>query len=130
MRGLADAGCSSISGSMPMELIDRCANLMGEVEGAEIVWHTFSDTVHKMEDPSQFEWVHGGTSFSEVDRFVMEQEDLPDAILIVTDGYAPVIEPTWADLAIWLITEGGDTWPENHGMTTIVTDIPAQDVAA
>ena len=38
----------------------------------------------------------------------------PDAVVVLTDGYAPPVTPAEPDKWIWLITEGGDEWPERH----------------
>ena len=37
-----------------------------------------------------------------------------DVVIMVTDGYAPAVSPAQPDRWIWLITDGGDDWPERR----------------
>jgi hypothetical protein len=41
-------------------------------------------------------------------------DEHPDAVIMVTDGHAPAIAPAEPDKWIWLITPGGDDWPERR----------------
>ena len=45
-------------------------------------------------------------------------------MIVCTDGYAPAITPSQPDRWVWLITEGGDPWPERHDvpMDTVIID--------
>jgi hypothetical protein len=120
-------GFIDTSGSMPEDLVNRCLALAGEIEGCETKWHTFATSVVESPDPTIITYDRGGTDFTAIDKFIMEAEDIPDCILIITDGHAPPIWPSWSEEAIWVITENGSTWMED-AMTTIVSDIPSSDV--
>lgn len=64
----------------------------------------------------------GGTSFQAVADYVEGRtevrgarfEERADAIVVLTDGFAPHITPAEPDKWIWLITQGGDDWPERR----------------
>ena len=112
------------SGSIPREMVDRMAAVTGRVDGCEIKYHSFTTEVIPMDSLDEFKYASGGTSFHCIDEYVMAQDELPDSIIIVTDGYAPEIIPSWAHLAIWVVTEDGSPWMRDHGMETVVTDIP------
>lgn len=117
------------SGSIPQELVERFSNLVGQISGCTVKWHTFTTEVVPLEEsPTEFKYDRGGTSFIAIDEYLQAQDEIPDCVLIVTDGYAPKIQPSWADNAVWVITEDGDPWPIDYGMECVVTDIPAQDV--
>jgi predicted metal-dependent peptidase len=114
------------SGSVPEAAVRDAHALVGEVPDAEAKFYNFT-TVVTENTADEIRYDRGGTDFGCIDEHVMAQDEMPDAIIIVTDGYAPAINPTWADRAIWLIAEGGDMWPLNYGMNTIEMDLPKAD---
>ena len=95
--------------------------VVGRIDGVEAHWLSFDGAVMPFK-PGERVRGGGGTSFqivadylegrSEIDgrRF----EERPDAVVVLTDGYAPPITPAEPDKWIWLITEGGDDWPERR----------------
>lgn len=115
------------SGSMSAEILNRISKMIGMIENAEPEWIAFDAVAwpFNLGEPLQG---GGGTSFSSIVDYINdEMEEEPDAIIVVTDGYAPRIEPALRDRWIWLITEGGDPWPQEVGMHCIqVDDFSAQ----
>ncbi|QKV98079.1 hypothetical protein HUT19_38285 [Streptomyces sp. NA02950] len=109
------------SGSMPQPVVDWITSLVGRTEGVESHWLSFDGTVMPF---APGERVHGGggTSFQSVVDYVEGRlavngrrfEERADAVIMVTDGYAPAVTPERPDRWIWLITDGGDDWPERH----------------
>ena len=121
------------SGSMQQEVLDRVASLIGELDNIEIEWHSFDGEVWPFELGEGFKG-GGGTSFQIIDDHLSDGgvkhgaqdpccEDDQDFVLVITDGYAPQIVPTDPDKWIWLVTPGGDAWPEAAGMSCRVIDI-------
>jgi hypothetical protein len=110
------------SGSMS-SLYDRIGKTIGNIAGSTIRWFTFDTDVYEIK-PGEGIRGGGGTDFGCIDKFVSEQEAMPDLVIVLTDGFAPPINPMWGHLAIWLITMGGDMWPMDHGMECIETDVP------
>ncbi|MBC9713598.1 hypothetical protein H9Y04_13570 [Streptomyces sp. TRM66268-LWL] len=109
------------SGSMPDEVIDWLTTLVGEIDGVEAHWLAFDAEVWPFE-PGQRVLGGGGTSFQAVVDYVEGRttidgrpfDERPDAVVVLTDGYAPPVTPADPDAWIWLITEGGHDWPETH----------------
>ncbi|GAA4078052.1 DUF2201 family putative metallopeptidase [Actinomadura miaoliensis] len=109
------------SGSMPDSVVDWLTTLVGRTDGVESHWLSFDGVVRPFV-PGERVTGGGGTDFQnvvdyaegrlEVDGKRFEAE--PDAIIMVTDGYAPHVTPADPDRWIWLITDGGDDWPERH----------------
>ncbi|GAA3734108.1 hypothetical protein GCM10022225_15560 [Plantactinospora mayteni] len=109
------------SGSMPDRVVEWLTTLVGQTDGVESHWLSFDGRVTPFV-PGERVTGGGGTNFQnvvdyaegrvEVDgkRFELE----PDAIIMVTDGYAPAVTPAQPDRWIWLITDDGDDWPERH----------------
>lgn len=120
------------SGSITPELVKRFTALMGSVAGARIRWFSFDAKVYDLgvsegpvTDVTEIQG-GGGTDFAPLMDKVAELEDEPDAIIVLTDGYAQPIRPVNAERWIWLITPGGSTWSADAGMETVVIDeIPA-----
>lgn len=114
------------SGSMPDRVVDWLTDLVGRIDGVEAHWLSFDAVVMPFEPGGR---VHGGggTSFQAVADYVEGRTEVngrrcevsPDAVVMLTDGYAPPITPAEPDKWIWLITEGGHEWPDSH--------IPAMD---
>lgn len=120
------------SGSMQSEVLDSVSAMIGELDNIEIEWHSFDGEVWPFNVGEGFRG-GGGTSFQIIDDHVQEGglkqgskeaccEDDLDFVLVVTDGYAPHITPVDPDMWIWLVTPGGDSWPENAGMSCRVID--------
>jgi hypothetical protein len=108
------------SGSMPQQVIDWLTELVGQIDGVEAHWISFDAVVMPFK-PGERVYGGGGTSFQSVADYVEGAgvdgsglDVVPDAVLVLTDGYAPHITPAEPDKWIWLITEGGDDWPEHH----------------
>ncbi|GAA1960857.1 hypothetical protein [Catenulispora subtropica] len=111
------------SGSMPDPVLDWISSLVGQLDGVEAHWLSFDGVVAPFE-PGQSLVGGGGTSFQVVadylegrtpaDRDGEVFDETLDAVIMVTDGFAPHITPAEPDKWIWLITEHGDDWPEHH----------------
>ncbi|MEU6982214.1 hypothetical protein ABZ946_02130 [Streptomyces sp. NPDC046324] len=109
------------SGSMPDHVVDWLTELVGGIDGVEAHWLSFDAVVMPFR-PGERVFGGGGTSFQVVADYVEGRtlvdgrpfEETPDAVVMLTDGYAPPITPAEPDKWIWLITEGGDDWPDSH----------------
>ncbi|MEU5978870.1 hypothetical protein [Streptomyces sp. NPDC047315] len=109
------------SGSMPDAVVRWLTELVGGIDGVEAHWLSFDAEVLPFR-PGERVYGGGGTSFQAVADYVEGRtavDGLPfgvaaDAVVVLTDGYAPHITPAEPDKWIWLITEGGDDWPEAH----------------
>ncbi|CCK26083.1 hypothetical protein BN159_1704 [Streptomyces davaonensis JCM 4913] len=109
------------SGSMPHRVITWLTELVGRIDGVQAHWLSFDGVVMPF-TPGERVYGGGGTSFQVVADYVEGRtevrgrrfEETPDAVVVLTDGYAPPITPAEPDKWIWLITEGGDEWPERH----------------
>ncbi|MEV0171584.1 hypothetical protein AB0I00_10755 [Streptomyces sp. NPDC050803] len=109
------------SGSMPRHVITWLTELVGRIDGVEAHWLSFDGVVMPFR-PGERVYGGGGTSFGAVADYVEGRtevngrrfEQTPDAVVVLTDGYAPPITPAEPEKWIWLITEGGSEWPETH----------------
>ncbi|MBE8516290.1 hypothetical protein ILP97_01960 [Amycolatopsis sp. H6(2020)] len=109
------------SGSMPAAVVDWMTELVGGIDGVQAHWLAFDGVVMPFR-PGEPVLGGGGTSFQAVVDYVegrstVEEryfEERPDAVVMLTDGYAPPVTPAEPDRWIWLITEGGDDWPDAH----------------
>ncbi|MEV0738410.1 hypothetical protein AB0I51_21085 [Streptomyces sp. NPDC050549] len=109
------------SGSMPQHVITWLTELVGRIDGVEAHWLSF-DAVVMPFTPGERVHGGGGTSFQAVADYVEGRTEVngrrfdvtPDAVVMLTDGYAPPISPAEPDKWIWLITEGSSEWPETH----------------
>ncbi|GAA2748431.1 DUF2201 family putative metallopeptidase [Kitasatospora cinereorecta] len=110
------------SGSMPGHVVEWLTELVGRIDGVEAHWLSFDGVVMPFR-PGERVYGGGGTSFQAVADHVEGRsptadgrpfEERPDAVIVLTDGYAPHITPAEPDKWIWLITEGGDDWPDHH----------------
>ncbi|MER5864862.1 hypothetical protein [Kitasatospora sp. NPDC002040] len=109
------------SGSMPARVVDWLAVLVGRIDGVVAHWLSFDGTVMPFR-PGERVHGGGGTSFQVVADYVEGRTagpggpfaENPDAVVVVTDGFAPPITPAEPEKWIWLITDDGDDWPEHH----------------
>jgi hypothetical protein len=109
------------SGSMPDSVVDWLTTLVGQTDGVESHWLSFDGVVAPFV-PGERVIGGGGTDFQNVVDYAEGRlevngkrfETEPDAIIVVTDGYAPRVTPAEPDRWIWLITDNGDDWPERH----------------
>jgi hypothetical protein len=102
------------SGSMPDSVVDWLTTLVGQIDGVRAHWLSFDAVVMPFK-PGERVLGGGGTSFQGVvDHAEQVLEDGVDAVIVVTDGYAPVVRPAEPEKWIWLIVDGGDTWPERQ----------------
>ncbi|MDX3071231.1 DUF2201 family putative metallopeptidase [Streptomyces sp. MI02-7b] len=109
------------SGSMPSSVVDWLTELVGRIDGVEAHWLSFDGVVMPFA-PGERVYGGGGTSFQVVADYVEGRsevrgrrfEERPDAVIVLTDGWAPHITPAEPDKWIWLITQGGDDWPDSH----------------
>ncbi|MFG1997858.1 hypothetical protein ACGFNU_01770 [Spirillospora sp. NPDC048911] len=109
------------SGSMPDSVVEWLTTLVGRTDGVESHWLSFDGVVMPFV-PGERVTGGGGTDFQnvvdyaegglEVDGKRFEEE--PDAVIMVTDGYAPHVTPADPGRWIWLITDDGDDWPDRH----------------
>ncbi|WP_406443494.1 hypothetical protein OHB00_43700 [Streptomyces sp. NBC_00631] len=109
------------SGSMPDQVVDWLTRLVGRIDGVTAHWLSFDAVVMPFR-PGERVYGGGGTSFQAVADYVEGRTEVagrrcevtPDAVVVLTDGYAPPITPAEPEKWIWLITQGGDDWPETH----------------
>lgn len=109
------------SGSMPSSVVGWMTELVGGIDGVQAHWLAFDGVVMPFR-PGEPVLGGGGTSFQAVVDYVEGRstvdekyfEERPDAVVVLTDGYAPHVTPAEPDKWIWLITEGGDDWPDAH----------------
>ncbi|MEO3868760.1 hypothetical protein ABGB18_08025 [Nonomuraea sp. B12E4] len=109
------------SGSMSQDVVDWLTTLVGQTEGVQTHWLSFDGEVMPFV-PGERVRGGGGTNFQNVVDYAEGRlkingeafDERADAVIMVTDGYAPHVTPADPDRWIWLITEGGDTWPDAH----------------
>ncbi|MGW2937481.1 DUF2201 family putative metallopeptidase [Streptomyces sp. NPDC001156] len=109
------------SGSMPDHVIRWLTELVGRIDGVEAHWLSFDAVVMPFR-PGARVYGGGGTSFQVVADYVEGRTEVngrrfdvtPDAVVVLTDGYAAPITPAEPEKWIWLITQGGNEWPETH----------------
>lgn len=109
------------SGSMPDAVVEWLTTLVGQTDGVESHWLAFDGVVTPFV-PGERVAGGGGTNFQNVVDYAEGRAEVngkrldvePDAIIMVTDGYAPPVAPADPDRWIWLITDGGDDWPDRH----------------
>ncbi|WP_330275485.1 hypothetical protein OG205_07375 [Lentzea sp. NBC_00516] len=109
------------SGSMPSSVVEWMTDLVGGIDGVRAHWLAFDGVVMPFR-PGEPVLGGGGTSFQAVVDHVEGRsmvngehfEEQPDAVIMLTDGHAPPVTPAEPDKWIWLITEGGDDWPDHH----------------
>ncbi|MEU1183347.1 hypothetical protein ABZ464_38060 [Streptomyces sp. NPDC005820] len=109
------------SGSMPDHVVRWLTDLVGRIDGVAAHWLSFDGVVMPFR-PGERVYGGGGTSFQAVADYVEGRtevkgrrfDETPDAVVVLTDGYAPAITPAEPGKWIWLITEGGSEWPETH----------------
>lgn len=101
------------SGSMPDGVVEWLSELVGRIDGVEAEWVSFDAVVNPFR-PGEAMYGGGGTDFGAVQRHVEARDEPADAVIVVTDGYAEPITPAEPGKWIWLITPGGEEWPERH----------------
>ncbi|MFD7517887.1 hypothetical protein ACFV85_24145 [Streptomyces niveus] len=109
------------SGSMSQRVIDWLMTLIGRTDGVETHWLSFDGEVMPFVAGERVRG-GGGTDFGKVVEYVEGRREVggkrcevePDAVIMVTDGYAPRVTPARPENWIWLITDGGDDWPDHH----------------
>lgn len=112
------------SGSVGQAVVNRCAELVGELPDTDAHWASFDTQVYEFAPGEELRG-RGGTNFEPligwVDGLEPDSGEV-DAVIVVTDGHAPPIDPPQRDRWIWLIVQNGATWPEEHAMTCIRVD--------
>ncbi|GAA2112408.1 vWA domain-containing protein [Actinomadura alba] len=109
------------SGSMPDQVVEWLTELVGRIDGVEAHWLSFDAVVMPFR-PGERVYGGGGTNFGVVRDYVEGRlavkgerlDEHPDAVIMVTDGHAAQMTPAEPDKWIWLITPGGDDWPERR----------------
>ncbi|ACU38104.1 vWA domain-containing protein [Actinosynnema mirum] len=114
------------SGSLVDGAVAWMADLVGRIDGARVRWLSF-DTVVMPFAPGQAVRGGGGTDFQAVVDHVEGRsavdgaasggagfDEVVDAVIVLTDGFAPPVTPAEPDKWIWLITPDGDDWPDAH----------------
>ncbi|OLT26637.1 hypothetical protein BJF79_43295 [Actinomadura sp. CNU-125] len=101
------------SGSMPAGVVERLSTLVGRIDGVEADWVAFDGGV-KPFAPGEPLRGGGGTNFAAVQAYAERRDEPVDAVIVVTDGYADPVAPAEPGKWIWLITPGGDEWPERR----------------
>lgn len=104
-----------VSGSMSRSVLDQIAPLINDTPELETSFFDFDSAVAPI---GEYIRDGGGTSFQCIDDHVNAQDDDPDFVLVITDGYAPHIVPKDPTRWIWLIVPGGDDWPSSMGMAS------------
>ncbi len=126
------------SGSMSDEVITKISKLVGSIRNTNAHWLWFDATIGPFK-PGEPIRGGGGTSFQPIADYVEGNLALDgkkfghkvDAVVVVTDGYAPAISPSDPSKWIWLVTQGGDMWMEqttkgNPKMTCHEIDLMSQ----
>ena len=110
------------SGSVPDEVVQAAAHTVGRIPDTVAHWRAFDHEVHPIA-PGDALPGGGGTSFDavadDVDHLDAVLDQPLDAVVVLTDGYAPTIAPAAPQRWIWLIVADGDAWPQDHGMRTV-----------
>lgn len=109
------------SGSMPDSVVEWLTTLVGQTDGVESHWLSFDGAVVPFV-PGERVVGGGGTDFQNVVDYAEGRLEVngrrlewePDAVIMVTDGYAAHVTPADPDRWIWLITDDGDDWPDRH----------------
>lgn len=118
------------SASMPDRVLSQISALVGQIPDTTVHWYMFDGAVMPLTPGGK---VHGGGGTNFDNCVALIEGDLQidgdegsdheaDAVIMVTDGYAEKVQPADPDRWIWLITAGGDTWPEAAGMRCHVID--------
>ena len=116
------------SGSMMQSVLDKVASLVGETDNLEVTWVCFDGAVWPFKAGEAFQG-GGGTNCQLVDHWIEDNyDDDPDFVLVITDGYFSHFTPRDPDAWIWLITPGGDSWPEKWNPPMATRELDA-DVA-
>lgn len=116
------------SGSISGPLVERFHRMMGIIPNTTVRWFSFDTQVYDLGTSEQgsndVEAIRGGggTNFAPIVTQVAELDEEPDAVVVITDGYAPQIDPADGWKWIWLVTEGGNGWMADFGMETIFID--------
>jgi hypothetical protein len=103
------------SGSMSWEQLEWVRKHIGVEKNVDIEYHNFDTARYDIEWGKPFSG-RGGTDFRCVEEAYKEARRKPDAVLVVTDGYAQEITPSDARKWVWLITSDGTDWPARAGM--------------
>ena len=101
------------SASMPDHVIEEVSKLVGTSDQFDATWVCFDGDVWPF-TPGEVMSGGGGTSFTIIDSYAETLEEDPDAVIVLTDGYAPHFTPRSPEKWVWLITEDGDLWPGTH----------------
>lgn len=104
------------SGSMSNEVLDYIAKLVGYTDGVQASWVSFDGALMPFA-PGERIMGGGGTNFTCVMDYAEGRLEVgehrmdfhPDAVIMITDGYADPITPKEPEKWIWLITDGGDS---------------------
>lgn len=113
------------SGSMSNHVIERFQKIQAEIPGATGKYYWFDAEVQDADGAGEGGsriLGGGGTSFQCIVEHVEALDEEPDAVIVITDGYAPHVKPRNGDDWVWIIVPGGDAWPSDAGMQTIVVD--------
>ena len=62
-----------------------------------------------------------------IDDYAAELEEPPDAVIVLTDGYAAPLVPREPDRWIWLILPGGNPWPASKSPPMPCVEISLPD---
>ena len=111
---------TDVSGSMSRAFHDELDPLLTETPNLEVKFFDFDCYVAEVDKQLRD---GGGTNFSCIEDYVNDMDDEPDFVLVITDGYAPHIQPKNAERWIWMIVPGGDEWPEAAGMSCRLLDM-------
>lgn len=118
------------SGSMPQEVIDKVASMVGKIPNTEVHWHWFDASVGPFEPGGEI-LGGGGTSFDVIESHLLSRGEgehrccrrYPDFVVVLTDGFAPEMMPSRPQRWVWLVTKGGSMWPFDKGMAAYQVDI-------
>jgi predicted metal-dependent peptidase len=105
------------SGSMHSNVLEFVRQRVGDEAKLEVEYLNFDSEVYLVEDEKPF-CGGGGTDVQCVLDYVDRRDEEPDFVLVITDGYMRHRVPSAPDKWVWLITPGGDKWPEQYDMAT------------
>lgn len=114
------------SGSIPDVVLESFIDLVGTSDAFDAHWICFDHRALPF-TPGDPLVGRGGTDFTVIDDYAAELEEPPDAVIVLTDGYAAPLLPREPDRWIWLILPGGNPWPASQSPPMSCIEIPLPD---
>ena len=68
-------------------------------------FYTFDTVVFEVDKTNKKLYGGGGTSFKNIEKFLLKLETYPDSIFVLTDGYGDFVNPKHPERWIWFLTD-------------------------